>query len=309
MKSMTTQKKAIVTGSSGFVGRALVKRLEKEGYHVVTYSRSKGQDILNREDLVKAAKGCDLFFHLAAELEEDKPLEHLRNVNVKGTSNALWAARENHCERFIFLSSVGVYGRFDDQAHEMFPYNPTTNYELSKKEAEELVMSHSKDQDTVVVRSALVMGPNKYWKEIVKTIQKGFPIIGSGHNKWQIVYLDDLVDAIVFLAKHKKATGIYNVAEEPTQAQTLRQLVELIHAQTKSKKEITHIPVWLGKGIAHGMTLLFTMQGKKTILRPEYVDRLLKNRHYSIEKIKALGWKPKTTTIKAIEKTLEGLRD
>lgn len=302
------KKKAIVTGSSGFVGQALVKRLKKEGFSVVTYSRSDGQDVTNQQQLVHAAKGCDFFFHLAAELEEDKPLEHLRAVNVKGTKNALFAAYENGCEKFVFLSSVGVYGRFDNVAHEMFPYNPATNYELSKKEAEELVIQHEKEVNAVIVRSALIMGPNKYWKDIIKTIQKGFPIIGTGQNKWQIVYIDDLVDALIFLAKHKQAKGVYNVAEEPNQAQTLRQLVELIHKEVQSTTEIKHIPVWLGKGIAHGMTLLSTIQGKKTILRPEYVDRLLKNRHYSIEKIGKLGWKPKMGTKESVQKTIQQLQ-
>lgn len=301
--------KAMVTGSTGFVGKRLIKRLKKEKVTVVEFSRTKyGDDISDLDKLLQKSKGCDFVFHLAAELEEDKPLSHLRQVNVEGTKKVWAAARQNKCDKFIFLSSTGVYGRFDDQAHEMYPYNPTTNYEHSKKEAEEFVKANDQELRSVIVRSALVMGPNTYWKQIIKTIQKGFPIIGTGHNHWQIVYVDDLVDALVFLAKNKKGIGVFNVAEEPSQARTLKQLVELILSELQLKTKTQHIPVWIGKGFAHGATLMAMLQGKKTILRPEYVDRLLKNRHYSIDKIKALGWKPRFGTEESVKKTIQELK-
>lgn len=121
-----------MTGSSGFVGKELVKELLERKAEVAEFDRSEGKDILNQEQVSESCKGCDAVIHLAAILEEDAGLQELRKVNVEGTKNVLEAAARQRAKKFIFLSSTGVYGDFKGQASEELEKKPSSNYEKSK---------------------------------------------------------------------------------------------------------------------------------------------------------------------------------
>jgi len=298
--------KVIVTGSTGFVGKELCKRLKIRGAEVIEYSKGQGKDVLDREMLDKECKGCDFFVHLAAELDEKKGIQELRKVNVEGTRNCLDAAVKAKMKKFLYLGSTGVYGSFKGQAAEELEKRPETAYESSKSEAEELVLQYQELIPVVVARSALVLGPNEYWKEIAGAIAKGFPIIGSGKNKWQIVYYKDLADALVMLLYDPNAEfEVFNIAEEPEQARDLNGLVELFRQEMKVGKKAGHVPGFLGISM---LKLKALAGGKKQgVISPEYVKRLLKNRDYSIDKIKKLGWKPKYSTEQAVKETVKEL--
>ncbi len=103
--------KIFVTGSSGFIGSALVKHISQKNT-VVTYDFSDGQDILNYEQLKTAMKGCDIVIHLAAipRPEEDKTFSDYFDMNCKGTLNVAQAAEKNKIKRFIYASSTTYYG-------------------------------------------------------------------------------------------------------------------------------------------------------------------------------------------------------
>jgi nucleoside-diphosphate-sugar epimerase len=143
----------------------------------------------------------------------------------------------------------------------------------------------------------------------VKTIKKGFPIIGNGKNQWQIAYYKDLANALVFLLYNPDAEDeVFNIAEEAEQAKDLNELVGLFKKELGTTKKAKHIPIFLGYLIACISSFAAKLKGKKTIISPEYIKRLLKNRNYSIEKIKGLGWKPKYTTEQAVKETVESLQ-
>jgi len=301
--------KVLVTGSSGFVGRELSKELLKRKVEIAEFDMAGGKDILNFEQLKEACKGCDAVIHLAALLDEQASLEKLRNVNAEGTKNALEASVKQKVKKFIYLSSTGVYGDFKGQANESLPANPSTNYEKSKAEAEEIVQSYQELIPIVIARSALVLGPNNYWREIAEVIKKGFPIIGSGKNKWQICYYKDLVNALVFLLYCKEAEfEVFNIAEEPEQAKDLNGLVGLLKQELGTTKETKHLPVILGYLLLSLKAIIDKVKGKKSIASPAYISRLLKNRNYSIEKIRKLGWRPKYSTEEAVKETVRELQ-
>lgn len=298
--------KVIVTGSTGFIGKELCKMLKARGAEVIEYSKSQGKDILDKEELENSCKGCDFFMHLAAELDEKKSRKELERANVEGTRNCLEAAVKAKLKKFLYLSSSGVYGSPKKQAREEMEKNPETAYEQSKADAEELVLQYQELIPVVIARSALVLGPNAYWKEIAAVIRKGFPIIGSGKNKWQIVYYKDLADALMFLLYEPDAEfEIFNIAEEPETAKDLNGIVELFKQEMRVEKKTKHLPVLLGILL---LKLKALMSGKKkSVISAEYVRRLLKNRDYSIEKIKALGWKPKYSAEQAVKETVKEL--
>ena len=300
--------KVLVTGSSGFVGKELVKELLKRKAEVVEFDRSEGKDILNKEQIAESCKGCDAVMHLAAILEEDAGMQELRKVNVEGTKNVLEAAAKQRVKKFILLSSTGVYGDFKGKASEELEKNPSSNYEKSKAEAEELVLSYQEIMPVTIARSALVLGPNNYWKQIIEALRKGFPIIGDGENKWQTVYYKDLVKALVFLLYNNESENeSYNIAEEPEKAPSLNGLVELFRKELGIEKQAKHVPKAFGILLLHFKAVTDRLKGKKTVISPRYVRRLLKNRNYSIEKIRKLGWKPEYSTEQAVKETVKEL--
>ncbi|MFH1234403.1 MAG: NAD-dependent epimerase/dehydratase family protein [Candidatus Diapherotrites archaeon] len=292
----------LVTGSSGFIGQRLAAKLRKKGHWVKEFDLDKGPDILKEEDCKKAVKDIGTVIHLAAVLDERSPL--LWKVNVQGTENILKAASEGKVERFIHLSSVGVHGEQKGAADENASFNPETDYEKSKMQAELKVQEFQELMHITILRPALVLGPNEYWKKIVKLVGKNFPLIGNGKNKWQTIYIDDLVDALAFCAEHEETMDeTFILAEE--HGITLEELCLEIKRNLGLKPKLMKLPFWLGKPLAY----VFLVLSPKSLITPQHLDRLARNREYSIGKIKKFGWKPKWNTKNGIKETVKALKE
>ena len=136
-------------------------------------------DITDIQQVRKAVKGNDYIYHLAAVLDETLPKKTLFDINVGGTLSILEACKEEKIKRLIYLSTVGVMGDIEGQADEKYPYNPETNYEKSKAMAERAVLEYYKRYKlpVIIIRSALVYGPNQY---TLKILQKAKDAIAWG---------------------------------------------------------------------------------------------------------------------------------
>ena len=295
-----------MTGSSGLIGKELVRLLEMKGHQVIGYSRSNGKDILNKSQLGQEMNDCEIVVHLAAELDEGS--KRLFEINVEGTRNVLEAAAKNRVEQFVFISTTGVLGDFKGVADESFPYNPATEYEKSKAEAEKLVLSYQEVFPVTVLRPAIVIGPNDYWKKIIGVVRKNLPLIGDGKNYWQTVYYRDLCVAIAGVLGNEESFGeIYIVAEQ--NPKKLRELVEIIRKETGTKGKLATVPVFVGRIGSFFLDIFSKISEKKSILNPSHVERLLRNRIYSTKKINALGWRSATSTEQAIRETIKELAE
>ena len=130
--------KVLVTGHLGRIGRVVEEVLRDDGYDVRGYDVQAGEDILDFESLVGAAKGCRFVVHLAALLRSDSDAVMLGG-NVTGTWNVLKAAEAASVERVVSFSSVNAIGIFlgerspdyfpIDAAHRCYPSRP---YGMSK---------------------------------------------------------------------------------------------------------------------------------------------------------------------------------
>ena len=299
--------KVLVTGSSGFIGSRLVEALKKKGHQVVPFDRSHGLDVTKARDVKKALQGCQGVIHLAAALDETLGKKKLYEVNFLGTRNLLEEAARQKVKRFVFLSTVGVMGDFKGQADETFPYNPKTAYEMTKAEAEQLVLEFQPVFPVIVLRSAMVYGPNSYWTSIIKLIKQGFPVIGKGKNKFQMIYVDDVVSALVFLLERKRAEGQTFIAAED-HPQDLNGVYRTVHRELGVKGKVKHLSLFLGRALANIMAWKTKISGKKTILLPAHVNRLIRVRHYNTTEIKKLGWKPKVSLEQGMKATVKALK-
>jgi nucleoside-diphosphate-sugar epimerase len=288
--------KVLVTGSTGFIGKKLVSKLKQRKHLVKEFSKETGNDVRNLNQVNSALKGMDTVIHLAAILDESH--KDLMDVNVKGTENFCIACEKNKV-KLVFLSSVGVHGNEEKEITEKTEYNPLTKYEKSKMLAEKTVLSFQETTEVLVIRSALVLGANEYWKKIISLIKKNFPLIGSGNNIFQTIYIEELVQAIVFLTERTNGSGeIFIVSEK--QKHSLKQVIEMIQEELGIKKEIKTIPKIAGK--------ILGLITRNPLLKNEYIERLNKTRNYSIQKLELMGWKPMYSTRGAIKETIKELQ-
>lgn len=296
--------RVLVTGSEGTIGRRLVKTLSEKGFDVSGFDLQRGFDLLKKDDCIKATAGIDIVIHCAANLNEEA--KDLWKVNVNGTENIIDAAIKNNAERFIFLSTAGVYGNCKEKVKETSNFNPQTAYEKSKAKAEEIILERQELIAINILRPAIVLAPNDYWKKIIELVKKGFPLIGSGENYWQTVYVDDVVNAITFIVENDELIGEdFIIAEE--KPLKLKEIVHEIKRQVNLKEEVKTIPVLVGKigAFIYGLNSFIT--GKKSIISTAHISRLIRNRHYSIDKIKSFGWKPEYDFKTGLRKVLKEL--
>ena len=215
------RKSVLITGGAGFLGINLCRFLLKKGYRVTVYDiadfnypESKEvtiikADVRDRETLKKALKGIDIVISAAAAL----PLyskEEILTTTIGGTKNILELSKKNGVERVIYISSTAVYGIPDH--HPVFEndkLNGVGPYGMAKVKAEEICNQYRKNGYCVpVLRPKSFVGPERLgvfsllfdWAKN----GKNFPMIGNGKNKYQLLDVEDLCEAILACIKGKK---------------------------------------------------------------------------------------------------------
>jgi nucleoside-diphosphate-sugar epimerase len=218
--------KVLVTGGTGFIGRALVVRLVERGDRVAVLARgASGTDLpagaeLHRGDVAdlssvgNAAKGCELVFHVAAKAGVSGPREEYRRANVEGTRNVLEACRRHGIPRLVLTSTPSVVfdGKDMEGADESAPYpaHYEAYYPETKAEAERTVLAaNGPDLATVALRPHLVWGPGDRHlvPRILERARAGkLALVGDGTNRVDSTYVENAVDAHV-LAADRLAPG------------------------------------------------------------------------------------------------------
>lgn len=207
--------KVLVTGATGFLGRALAKTLVKKGYQVVCFSRRAQPDLtaLGIEEQLgdiadgplfsKALAGCDALFHVASKTGIWGSYEDYHKSNVGGTENALAGCREHKIKYLVYTSSPSVIFGSDHQegVDESAPYPEKylANYPKTKAMAERLVLkANSPEMATVSLRPHLIWGPGDphFVPRLVERARaRQLRIVGTGKNLIDSTYVDNVVDA------------------------------------------------------------------------------------------------------------------
>jgi len=285
----------LVTGATGFVGRHVVKEIgklrkdirilskdfEKAKEMYPKYEVFKG-DITRPETLSGVSKDVDVVIHLAGIVSYSGHREDIFRINVKGTRNVLRACERS--EKFIFASSVSVYGEIKGEADESYPRNPVNAYGESKREAENLVRDSG--LKNLIFRIAPIYGEGSpVWGKNLRLLEKGFPIPRT-NNMTHVTHIRNAVQAFR-RGVEKKSEGVYNIADEkPVKfmefAETLVRLLE---------REPRTLPCW-------AVSLLATVKGMKA-----YLDVLTMNRNYDIANArKDLKYRPELDFQKELRK-------
>lgn len=225
----------LVTGSSGFVGQSLIKRLttEFEPSSIIAVVRYQSLDLdvrvpsieigdlSNEINLSQMLQEVDVVVHCAGRahvMNDQSPdaLAEFRRVNVQGTVNLARQAAEAGVKRFIFLSSIKVNGELTEMGKpftaddEPAPEDP---YGISKYEAEQALCQIASDSgmELVIIRPPLVYGPGvkANFESMMKWLAKGIPLplrVITG-NRRSLVALDNLIDLILTCLSHPNAAN------------------------------------------------------------------------------------------------------
>ena len=310
----------LVTGATGFVGRALLQRLiGLQGVTVIAGVRDVDPlrfaglsceqrllgDLAEGQFCPELLQGVDVVVHTAARVHvmqerEGDPLAAFRRVNAAGTIGLSKAAVQAGVKRFVFVSSIKVNGEetvpgqcftAEDKPHPVDPYG------ISKHEAEQglrQVCEHA-GMEWVVVRPPLVYGPGvkANFRRLLHSLSKGLPLpIGALHNQRSLVALDNLVDLLLTCLDHPRAVNqVFMVSDGDDLS--VRVLAERLARLLESRSWLLPVPA----GCLHGSLSLFGRRG--------VAQRLCGELRVNMDKTcSVLGWQPPVSIDAALARTV-----
>ncbi len=326
--------KVLVTGGTGFLGRHLVERLALEGDEVWVLGRS-GQsvadlrglgvhlvsgDLRQWPSLQKAVEGKDAIFHCGGKVEAGGRWVDFLEVNVLGTERLIQAALEHGVRRFVHVSSIGVYPErpAGSVIREDDGYDENTGrggYTRSKTMADQIAFwyARSRSAPITVIRPATIYGPGGKNTLVRAGVAKGGwnVVFGDGTNVLPLVYVDNVVDALVLASRRDEAIGrAYNVVDDDRITQ--RQYIERMGAALGKPHKTVYLPLGQVRVLAASADLAkAALKGGRKSPQGMFsrISRSLQSVQYDTARAKAeLGWKPRIDFEAAIRRLAKGER-
>jgi nucleoside-diphosphate-sugar epimerase len=259
--------KLLVTGGTGFIGSHLAEEGRRRGAEVavlglterpeeqanVELLRRQGVEIIpgsitDPELCSRAVRGATHVFHLAVAMREGaRQDEFFERVNLDGTQRLLEASAKGSVRRFVYCSTIGIYGhRAPGITREDSPLAPGNVYERTKVAAEQMVREAgaANGPPHVILRPADVYGPRDHrLLKLFRGVARGrFPLFGPGDGRRHMVYVDDVVAAFFKACERDEALGQAAIVAGP-RAHTLKELIGLVQSATGSRRYGIRLPL------------------------------------------------------------------
>lgn len=322
--------KVLVTGGTGFTGKALVRRLLDDGHEVIALDYKEGLktqelrdrgaavitgSVTDKEVLRRCMPGVDVVQHVAAAFREmNVDDSYYRSVNVEGTRNVLETALENGVRKVVYFSTCGVHGNVDHPpAAEDAPIQPADYYQRTKYEAEPLVLEHvRKGLNCLILRPAAIYGPGdpERFLMIFKRVARGtFPMFGSGRTLYHPLYIDNLIDAAILAMESPRGDGqAYLIADE--EYVEIEKLVREVADALDVELKVPHYPVMPLVAIGHIVEKACKPFGIVPPIFPRRVDWYRQNRAFDIGKARRdLAYQPRVGLKEGLRKTAAWYRE
>jgi len=305
----------LVTGGAGFLGVHLCRGLIDRQQEVVAFDlapfpteekvegiRCVRGDIRDSAALTRELSRVDFVIHAAAALALAPPRE-IDQVNAEGTRIVLAACAKAGVKRLVYVGTTAVYGMPKDHPTlEDAPLNPMGQYGIAKAQAESYCIAAT-GIETVRIRPKSFIGTGRLgifqilfdWIELGKKI----PVLGDGNNRFQLMDVRDLVEAIYLAAQVGRDKEVYNVGAGTFG--TVNQDLGALLAHARSGSRILHVP--------SQPTKMFLAALSAMHLSPVYrwvYDTADQDSFVSIEKAqKNLGWQPRFSNVDAMINTYD----
>ena len=311
-----------ISGGAGFLGLHLARRLVAGGHEVRTLDLAplddaalEGRveelrgDVRRTADARRLVAGADVLVHAAAALPIQVSRAAIRSVNVEGAAVTLAAAAEAGVGRVVLISSTAVYGVPERHPiHEDDPLVGVGHYGESKIEAERLCEAFARrGLETVIVRPKTFVGPERLgvFEILFDWIREGrrIPILGDGSNRYQLLAVEDLVDAAVRCLDAPVAGEALNVGAGTfgTVREDLEGLIE--HAGSGSR--LRPVPARPAEVVLRGLELAHLSPLAEWHYRTAHKDSFV-----SIDKARdLLGWEPRLSNVETLCATYDWYLD
>lgn len=324
--------KILVTGGTGFIGRHLIEKLANNGQQIRVLSRCLNSntlrfpanvevirgDVFDKKIVDSVMRGIGTVYHLAAATRGNWT-QHLDST-VIGTKNVLDSMTKHAVNKLVYVSSVSVYDQTNyhnnSTIDEEFPYERRPywrgNYCNAKLKAEKLVRKYMGDGkiNAYILRPGMVYGPGRPALSVLPphitlhTFKKALILIGKGKKKLNLIYVENLLDALILAGKAKESEGhILNIVD--TDSPTQSEYVKLYKHLTGQTFLTFYIPIGIPifgfkiiESIIHSVT-------KKDFHFSYKLKSKSKNISYNIQKIEnVLGWKSKVPFMEGLKRTI-----
>ena len=302
--------KILVTGGSGFLGIALVRRLVEDGYHprVLDINDLNEPEIEDSVEFIKGdvrdtrvvAEACqdiDTVFHLAAAVLPTRGKKTYMSINTGGTHNLLQASLDHQVKQVVHISTSAVYGMPRQlPVTEDMEFQPMGYYGWAKFRGEEEIRRfRERSLRVCILRPRTIIGTERLgiFHILFDWIKGGkrIPIIGSGGNLFQFVSARDVIEASL-LAAEAESNDEFNIGAE--EYSTVRADLEALVKHAGSRSRVISIPAPLVKAslqVLDAMRLSPLMDWQyKVADKPFYFD-ITKARQL-------LGWQPQDSNVK-----------
>jgi nucleoside-diphosphate-sugar epimerase len=312
----------LITGASGFIGRALTDRLRADGDEVVGIDRvaDPARGVQNGDTTAPAGwtaalAGCDAVIHTAAVVSNAVDLDEQWRVNVLGTQRVFAAARDAGVRRVVLLSSVRAFSDtgFLDGVTEEHPVRPDGNPYVDTKIASEHValQAHAAGAvQAVVIRPGDVYGPGSVpWilkpLDAIRSGQFLLPAMGGGiHSP---VYIDDLVDGVVLALRAEAAAGQVFTIAGPRGVRSDEYFGHLF--RMLGRRGPLGIPTPAAVALAHAADGVNRLRGRRNDTNAISMRYLARPGTYSIEKARrVLSYAPAVELDEGMRRTEAWLR-
>tara|TARA_B100000795_G_scaffold151731_1_gene113651 strand:- start:506 stop:1414 length:909 start_codon:yes stop_codon:yes gene_type:complete len=287
----------LITGASGFIGIRLINALKSEGIDLTLLSRNKIYGFetvicdLERGPIpVNIMSQVDTIIHLAGYAHDVRnsalTSDRYKSINVDTSVHLANLASIAGVKKFIFISSVKAGGAPSPEKcmTELDQGVPKDLYGKSKREAElELLkISNKSEMKILILRPALVYGPNVKGNlsMMLSSIKKGwFPPLPNKNNRRSMIHVDDLVRAIILLSKSSCSSGnIFNATDgNPYSTREIYEVMCKILGKSTPKWSVPF--------------LLFKIVSLVTFGKLFDIEKLFGDEYYSSDKLSSLGFK------------------
>ncbi len=313
---------AFITGATGFIGSHLADKLIQDSnwQEVKCLVRSqekwlKGKDYIRIDGdlgsikvIERALKGVDVIFHNAAIVKATSQAE-FDHANVDATENIIHLAKKTGVKKLVILSSLAASGSSNGSPRvESDPMKPVSMYGKSKKKMEQMVHREAdNDLSITLIRPPAVYGPREEQiLTLFKIMNKGIaPIVGDGEGpKISLLYVDDLIKAILLAADQKKA-GVHTYFVSGDRDTNWNEISEIV--KTVLGKKLTTIKLrsnWV-KNIADIIETTASFFGTYPVINREKANEMVLEWTCSHQKaMDELHYKPDYTLEEGISRTI-----